>query len=363
MIVDSHVHVATPDGRFPVAPTGIGTEWWREPDHDVEAFVGEMDRAGVDRAVLVQAVGPYAFDNRYVLAAAAAHPDQCCAVVAVDLDAPDPLAQLEELAALPAVTGVRLFGMTAARRWIDRGGAPAALATAARLGLTAVVTVTADDLVPLRPALAAAPGPVVLDHCGFPAFADGRIAPGEAVLGLADLDHVHLKVTTNTFQHAGGDDPAVVVDQVAAAFGPGRLLWGSDYPQTFGGLGAAVDAARHAARNLPAGDRDRFLGATTARLFGLDPAGPDAGNGTGAGLPAGVHDALDPLARSLEADGYHLDVVATAGGRARLEVRAGEGACDDCLVPKAVFAAIAADRLERAGIDLALEVSYPADRP
>ncbi|HMG44216.1 MAG TPA: amidohydrolase family protein [Acidimicrobiales bacterium] len=354
MIVDSHVHVATTDDRYPVAPTGIGTDWWKEPDHDAESFVGAMDQAGVDQAVLVQAVGPYSFDNRYVVAASSAHPGRLAAVVAVDLDAADHLAHLEELAVLPAVTGVRLFGMTTARRWIGRGGASTVLETAARLGLTAVVTVTADAIAPLRPAFAAAECPVVLDHCGFPAFEDGRIAPGEPVLGLAELDRIHLKVTTHTFQHADGD-PAAVVDQLVGLFGPGRLLWGSDHPQTFGGLGAAVETARQGVRRLAVEDQARFLGATTADLFGLDRGGAE--------LPPGVHDALDPLARSLAADGYRLDVVAIADGRARLDVRAGEGACDDCLVPKEVFVGIAANRLERAGIELALEVSYPVDVP
>jgi predicted TIM-barrel fold metal-dependent hydrolase len=363
MIVDSHVHVATADDRYPLAPTGIGTDWWRGPGCDVGAVAGRMAASGVDRAVLVQAVGPYGFDNGYVVAAAGAHPDRFAAVVAVDLDAADHLARIEDLASVPVVTGLRLFGMTDARRWLDRGIAPGVLAAVADLGLTAVLTVTADDLrgrQGLRGAIERAACPVVLDHCGFPTFRAGRIAPGEPVLALAELDHVRLKVTTNTFLAAGGD-PAALVDQLAGSFGPGRLVWGSDHPQTPGGLPAAVALGRRAVRDLAPDAAARILGANAGHLFGLADDADRADDDADADLHPAVREALAPLVRTLAADGYRLEVVALAGDRARLDVRAGEGACEDCLVPKDVFIGIAFDRLVRAGLELALEVSYPAD--
>jgi hypothetical protein len=73
--------------------------------------------------------------------------------------------------------------------------------------------------------------------------------------------------------------------------------------------------------------------------------------------------ALSSLADTLALDGYTLDVAVVsqapdaAGGTVRLEVAAGEGACEECLVPQEVFAAIAAGSL---GPGWQIEVRYPA---
>ncbi len=68
--------------------------------------------------------------------------------------------------------------------------------------------------------------------------------------------------------------------------------------------------------------------------------------------------ALDGIAASLEADGYHL-AVTEARGRWRAEVTAGPDACADCLVPKAVFRGILAHTLRVPAADV--DVSYPDD--
>jgi len=71
---------------------------------------------------------------------------------------------------------------------------------------------------------------------------------------------------------------------------------------------------------------------------------------------------LAPLAHTLSLDGYHLEVevvappVAGEQGRVRLAVSAGDEACEECLVPEDVFAAIAGDSL---GPSWVVEVRYP----
>jgi Fe-S cluster biogenesis protein NfuA len=65
------------------------------------------------------------------------------------------------------------------------------------------------------------------------------------------------------------------------------------------------------------------------------------------------------------ADGYSVAVRAwpdESDGRLAIEIVAGDGACPDCLVPKATLRAIVAKRLqlaERAVVD----VTYPPDSP
>jgi hypothetical protein len=71
-------------------------------------------------------------------------------------------------------------------------------------------------------------------------------------------------------------------------------------------------------------------------------------------------DALEPLVTALAADGYGLLVTITGPAAVRLDVRAGEGACRECLVPRDVFADIAGRRLADAlGGTWAVEVVYP----
>src|SRR5208283_1839140 len=65
MIIESHCHVMSDDQRkYPrdLGPTPAA--WVR--DLSAEEFLQQMDGAGVDRAILVQAFGAYRFDNSYV---------------------------------------------------------------------------------------------------------------------------------------------------------------------------------------------------------------------------------------------------------------------------------------------------------
>src|SRR5688500_17458419 len=48
-------------------------------------------------------------------------------------------------------------------------------------------------------------------------------------------------------------------------------------------------------------------------------------------------EALGPLAQALAADGYELNVELTQEHAVRLDVRATESACEECLVPKELF--------------------------
>lgn len=67
------------------------------------------------------------------------------------------------------------------------------------------------------------------------------------------------------------------------------------------------------------------------------------------------------LVELLDADGYDLDLAPVHGG-VHVAVAAREGACEDCLVPPAVFRGIVADRLTESGFAITedrIDVSYP----
>lgn len=279
MIVDTHVHVVAPDEtRFPLRPSGVGSQWFREHPVTVEEYLDTASGAGVDRAVLVQAHGAYGSDNAYVLDALRAAPDRLVGVVIVDPTDPDPAARLRELATVPGCQGVRCFGIGAdPPAWFDGDPGRALWDAAIDLDLRIVATLLAPELPRLATMLVRHPGaPVVLDHCGFPDLRGEPPFPGLGpVLALADHPGLHLKVTSHVLEAAGAHAGAFV-EALAARFGADRLVWGSDYPQTHDrSYAELVTLGRDACGGLPAADQARVLGENALRLWpGLASRGP-----------------------------------------------------------------------------------------
>ncbi|MFI1380192.1 amidohydrolase family protein [Embleya sp. NPDC020886] len=277
-VIDAHVHVVSPDTRrYPLdAGTGDGTDYWSDGGCSAPEVLRTQAAAGVSRTVLVQGVGAYGYDCRYLLDAAARDPERTSAVVAVDMADPVAAARgLRGYANESFVTGVRLFAVSGGPQapdptWLTDDASQAVWDVAAETGLTVVLTAFTRQLPLLRPHIEARPAlRVALDHCGFP-DPRSRQAGRAPVRALADLANLHVKVTTHllTAAEAAGEDPADVVDDLAAAFGEHRLTWGSDHPQTrtpnYPGM---LALARLAIRRRDAPARAAVLGGTARRLW------------------------------------------------------------------------------------------------
>ncbi|MDI2129736.1 amidohydrolase family protein [Yinghuangia seranimata] len=278
-LVDTHVHVVSPDTvRYPrTGGTGDGADYWSDGSATAEHVLAVQAAAGVGSCVLVQGVGAYGYDCRYVLDAAAAHPGRTRAVVAVD---PTDPAGPERLAALladhparDAVCGVRLFAVSGGPgrpvpEWFHAPHTGRLLDVAAEARVTLVLTTFACHLPTFAPLLAERPTlDVALDHAGFPDPTAGPagLAP---VLALAELPGVRVKISTHLFATCAPDDPADVVDTLAEAFGDERLLWGSDHPQTrTPDYAGKVALAEHAVRRRGAAARAAVLGGNARALW------------------------------------------------------------------------------------------------
>jgi predicted TIM-barrel fold metal-dependent hydrolase len=271
VIVDTHVHVVARDeARFPLRPSGVGSQWFREHPVSAEEYQLIATAAGVDRAVLVQAHGAYGSVNSYVLDALRVAPERWVGVVIVDPTDPDPAARLRELAAVPGCAGVRLFGIgPTAPTWFDGDAGAALWAAAVDLDLRIVATLLTPELSRLDAMLARHAGvPVVLDHCGFPHLHGGPPFPGlEPLLALSDHAGLHLKVTSHVLEGAGAGAGAFV-ERLVATFGAARLVWGSDYPQTHDRTYAELVAlGRDACAGLDPTDQASVLGENALRLW------------------------------------------------------------------------------------------------
>jgi predicted TIM-barrel fold metal-dependent hydrolase len=259
VIVDSHTHVMSADTeRYPTR-TDLGH--WFHGAGDVASLLAGMDAAGVDEAVLVQFVGGYGYDNRYVLDAQREAPDRLRICGAVDMFGSDPGGELRAIG--DRVQAVRAFGVGSEEAvWLTDGRGDALWQACEETTTTVVATVWDRDLHHLRPLIEAHPGvPVAIDHCGFVDFG-GDVS---ALLDLADLSAVHVKVSSHVLLPL--PDPAATVSLLAGAFGADRLVWGSDHPQTEGSYASLVELARTAAAHLDEPGRADFLGGTARRLW------------------------------------------------------------------------------------------------
>lgn len=263
MLVDTHVHVISPDeARFPLDPGGQTGAWYRDDPCSVERLLELMDSAGVDAAVLVQAVSAYRFDNRYCADSARRFPERCTSVACVDVTAADPISSARQAVREERMRGVRWFvigdGKLAEPHalWVE----------IADLGVPTVVTILDNRLEELATALPTIPPiPIALDHCGFANFSLG--VP-DALEALAAFPNLWLKVSSNALDlMAEHGDAAEMVADLAARF-DGRLMWGSDYSQTHDRPYAElVEWGRKGGAKLSDEHRVGYLGENAVRMW------------------------------------------------------------------------------------------------
>ena len=238
--------------------------------------------AGVTATVVVQTLADPA-ETAELLALATAS-DLVAAVVGwADLAAPgvtDALAALREGRDGGALRGIRHPVLTEPDRdWLRRPAVLAGLAAVGAAGLVFDLVVPPDLLPAAAEAAAACPGTLfVLDHLGNPPAGH----PGGSELWMADLRR--LADLPNTVAKLSGflaePPPAGLTgaghlvpyyETALAAFGPGRLMFGSDWPVCT--LASPYDRVVAAARMLTAGlsvlERDEVFAGTARRVYRL----------------------------------------------------------------------------------------------
>lgn len=145
--------------------------------------------------------------------------------------------ELEKLAAQPIVKGVRrlIQGRDAAALCGDRGFREA-VRMLPRFGLHFELCPTHDQMAPVLDLVRACPDVAfVLDHLGKPAVKAGRLEPWWQEIGeLAADDRVVCKISglVTEADHAAWteDELSPFLDRALDAFGPERVMFGSDWP-------------------------------------------------------------------------------------------------------------------------------------
>lgn len=249
--------------------------------------VGDLESearpVGIERTVVVQTV-TVPEETPELLALAERH-DLIGAVVGwADLTAPgvaDDLARLVEGPGGRWLRGIRhQVQGEPDDRWLCRDDVQRGLAAVDRAGLVYELLTLPHRLPAAIETVAHLPEVrFVLDHCSKPPIATGELEPWASRLrALASHENVVCKLSglvTEADWHRW-DVPAIrpYADVVLEAFGPGRVLFGSDWPVCL--LAASYDQVvaltEELVSGLAAGERDAVLGGTARAVYGIDRA-------------------------------------------------------------------------------------------
>ena len=275
MTVDAHVHLwrLSRGDNAALDPAMAAIYRDREPA-DLRPLI---DAAHVERVVVVQAAETYA-ETLFTIGLAR----KTCWIAGIVAWADLASASVEEeMAALawnPVVKGVRpvrddnrsIAWMLDSR--LDRG-----FQTLEDNALSLDILVQDWREIPLAslvakrwPALA-----VVLDHCGKPDIANGVFGPwAHHVDELASLPNTLCKLSgllNCAGPGAGAADLEIYVKHVLDTFGPGRVMWASDWPP----LDLAADYPKWkrvsdlALQTLPDSQRNQVMDGTAVRVYRL----------------------------------------------------------------------------------------------
>jgi predicted TIM-barrel fold metal-dependent hydrolase len=264
LTVDSHVHIWTEDRkRYPRADTPYPAS--------PELLLEEMERAGVDRAVIVLPMY-YGFDNRLLADTFRRFPGRFAGVGVVDPRGPEAADQLTRLSQEHGIGGVRLRA-TIEETWFCQPETEPLWCRAADLQLPVCLQARPRHLSLIDYMVTRFPEtPVVIDHFVHVPVAEGPAgAAMQTLLGLARLPKVTLKLSA--LYRWAGTYPFTAVQPLIraafAAFGAERMMWGSDWPHVShgGGYAQSIEFVRTELPWLTADDRELLLGGTALRLW------------------------------------------------------------------------------------------------
>jgi L-fuconolactonase len=239
-----------------------------------------LEAEGFSGCVAVQA-SQSLDETRFLLDVAESHAFVRAVVGWVDLRAADLERQLGSFAGRKRLRGMRHIAQDEADDgWLAREDVIRGVGTLGRHGLVYDILVYARQLESAITLAHALPDqPFVLDHIAKPEIVRGRLDPWRADLTrLAELPNVSCKLSgLVTEARWDGWTPAdfrPYLDVALDAFGPGRLMFGSDWPVCLlaGSYADVVGLARGAIAALSRDEQDAVLGGNAARVYGLETA-------------------------------------------------------------------------------------------
>ncbi len=278
-IIDAHHHVWDLKVR--------GQDWITGPEmaairrsFRIDDLRPSAQAAGVAGTVVVQTVTAAA-ETPEMLALAAADPLVAGVVGWADLTEPAVADELASLAAGPG--GSYLVSIRHQVQsepdpdWLRRADVSRGLRAVAIAGLCYDLVVLPHQLAAATYAAAAVPElTLVLDHAGKPPIASGALEPwAAAIRAFAAQPNTVCKLSGLVTEAAPGAKPAAFApfaDVILSAFGPGRIMFGSDWPVCLlaSDYAGVVDLAQALVAGLSGAERAAVFASTAARVYGID---------------------------------------------------------------------------------------------
>jgi L-fuconolactonase len=235
-----------------------------------------LEAAGIERTVLVQAA-PTVAETEYLLGLAAEAPFVAGVVGWADFEAADAPRRIEAMAANPKLLGLRpMLQDLDDDAWILGTAIAPAVKAIQSAGLRLDALVTPRHLPHLARFLAARPElRLVIDHGAKPDIAGGALGDWAAQMRSIAADTGAFCKLSGLVTEAGGRWTEATlkpyVDVLLEAFGPGRLMWGSDWPvvNEAGGYAAWHSAAAALTEDCAQTDRDQIFGGAAQAFYGI----------------------------------------------------------------------------------------------
>jgi L-fuconolactonase len=267
-IIDPHVHVWKHDPRYPWAKETVHPP---EKDATPEMLLALMRANGVARTVLIQVIH-YRWDNRYAADVLRQYPQYFRGVARVNpesLAAPDDLSRLVEE---QGFQGVRLSpAADAAGDWIRGPLMPPLWKRCSDLKASMNILTDIDRMPDIAALVEKFPDlTVVIDHMAdCPADQPEKL---KKLLALARYPRVFVKVSHTwsvSKQPYPYRDAQAQVKRLYDAFGPQRLMWGTDWPlvEAHCGYAKALAMVRDEMKFLNDEDKSWMLGRTVEQVW------------------------------------------------------------------------------------------------
>lgn len=271
MLLDSHQHFWRHDAaQYPWIPKGtpLHQDW-------LPADLASLQKPlGLEGCIAVQARQSVA-ESDWLLGLADADPRIKAVVGWVDLRRPAAIEDLARLSRHPCFSGVRHVVQDEAVNFLTTPDFVRGIGHLHQFGLRYDLLVRADQLPSAIELVAKFPEqPFVLDHIAKPKIKEGILSPWrEQIQELAKAPHVMCKVSGLVTEANQKDwkpeDLRPYLDVVFAAFGPERLMWGSDWPVCL--LAATYERAWQVIQEycspLSAAQKQAVFGGNCARFY------------------------------------------------------------------------------------------------
>jgi len=236
-----------------------------------------LNETGIDATVAVQARQSME-ETEWLLQLADAYPQIAGVVGWVPLIDPKVEKVLEALSANSKFRGVRHVLQAEPSEYMAREDFNTGVALLRPYSLTYDLLILQHQLPAAIKFVDRLPNqPMVLDHLAKPLIASHEIEPWRAqILELARRPHISCKlsgmVTEANFHNWTIEDLQPYVETALEAFGPDRLLFGSDWPvcTVASSYKRWLDVVKQCTAGLSSDEQDKILGENAQKFYGLE---------------------------------------------------------------------------------------------